>query len=153
GQVVFYAPRFGGNVVNVLSVPAPTFLNMVVGDGDVVTIGRNAPNLGGSLAGILGPISVAAAADAHVTFTVDNSGDLSTGSGRLTPGGRRGQYCSGHHLGGFAPAAIYWRLGGHSTLALRGGAADETFAMQSTAFGIPISVDGGGGSNSLDYSA
>jgi hypothetical protein len=59
----------------------------------------------------------------------------------------------GNHIEGFATNTVYWGLGANSSLALLGGAADETFASTSTAFASAISIDGGGGVNKLDYSA
>lgn len=147
GQVVFYAPGVGDSVENVRGVPAGTFLNMAVG-ADTVTLGGGP--LG--LAVLQGPVAVGGYEDAKVTMTVDNSGDFRMGSRLVTLRERQGQYDYGHHIEGFAPATISWQLAGASTLALRGSAADETFAMLSTSFGIPISIDGGGGNNALDYS-
>lgn len=146
-QVVFYAPRGGGSVENVRYVTPGTFLNMAVG-GDVVTVGTSAPNLGGSLAGIQGPISVGGYVDANVRLIVDNSGNPTTGYQGVSLSRRQGPYDYGSHIVGFAPATIYWNFGGASTVDLRGGAADEFFSV---ANGLPdqISIDGGGGSNLL----
>src|SRR5262249_1875986 len=54
---------------------------------------------------------------------------------------------------GLAPAVISWDLGAGSAVAIRGGAAAETFALTSSAFVSRLSIDGGGGVNTLDYSA
>src|SRR5262249_50232577 len=79
-QVIFYTPYVGESTVNVRGVPPSTILNLAAGDGDVVTLGSSAPNLGGSLAGILGPVVVGSYAKpdgtlSDVTLIADNSGN------------------------------------------------------------------------------
>ena len=153
-QVIFYSPSVGGNTTNVQSLPASVFLNMGVGNGDQVTLGSNAPNLGGTLANILGPVAVASYSPADaVTLVLDDSGNagLTPKSVRLTL--PTSPTDLGNHIEGFAPSTVYWRLGANSSIALLGGAADETFALTSTAFAPAIRIDGGGGVNTLDYSA
>src|SRR5262249_12080197 len=51
------------------------------------------------------------------------------------------------------PASIAWRLTPVSSVRILGGPADETFVMQSFLADTPLSIDGGGGVNTLDYSA
>src|SRR5205807_542773 len=51
-QVILYAGA-GADHVNVTSVSAATFESLVVGTGDILTIGSKAPALGGNLANIL----------------------------------------------------------------------------------------------------
>ncbi len=154
-QVIFFSPLVGGNTTNVQSSPAGVFLNMAVADGDHVTLGSNAPNLGGTLANIKGPVNVASYApvDTAVTLVLDDSGnaDLTPKNVRLTPPVSPTDL--GNHIEGFAPKTVFWKLGANSSIALLGGAADETFALTSTAFAPAISIDGGGGVNTLDYSA
>ena len=65
--------------MNVQGVLAPTFLNMAAGDGHV-DARNSAPNLGGSLEAISGPVWVGSYAKpggtlADVTLIVDNSAD------------------------------------------------------------------------------
>jgi hypothetical protein len=153
GQVIFYTPIAGGSTVNVQSLTAPTYLNMAVGEGDAVNLGSQAPNPGGSLSGILGPVNVGAYAGAgNVTLTIDHSGDANTAPRQA----RLGTYDSPldyyEYLEGLSPAGIYWDLGPASQVAIQGGAADETFALKSSTFQTPISIDGGPGVNTLDYS-
>jgi hypothetical protein len=151
-QVIFYLPLVGGSAVNVTGVPAQTFLNMAV-SGDAVTLGSLAPNLGGTLADIKGPVAVGSYSPDNATALVlDDSGnaDRTPKTVSLTPPVVDFDY--GNHVEGFAPASVYWSLGANASVALRGGAADESFALTSTSFAAAISIDGGGGVNTLDYS-
>ena len=148
-QVVFYTPSVGGNTVNVQGVIAPTFLNMGVGNGDNVTIGSNAPNLNGTLAEILGPISVGGYAQpdgslADVNLMVDNSANLATGYQGVSLIRKQGPLDYGHQIFNFGPTSIYWNLSDESTVDLRGGAADEFFTV-ANGLDAAISIDGGAG--------
>jgi hypothetical protein len=149
-QVVFYTPHVGGNSVNVRSSPAPTVLNMAVGAGDDVTLGSNAPNLNGSMAGIQGPIVVGAYANAgDITLIADNSGDATPRAAELFASPSSHAYYEA--LEDFGPAGIYWNLGTSSNVSIRGGTAADTFAIRNTEFVTPIHIDGGAGVNTLDY--
>jgi hypothetical protein len=151
-EVVFYLPLVGGSTINIKGVPAQTFLNMAV-SSDTVTLGSIAPNLGGTLANIMGPVAVASySPDDMVSLVLDDSGnaDVTPKNVLFTP--RNGPYDYGDHIEGFAPNAVYWNLGANASIALRGGAADESFALVSTTSAAAISIDGGGGINTLDYS-
>lgn len=146
-QIIFYAPRVGGNVENVRSVTPGTALGLVVGS-DTVTIGTSVPNLGRSLAGIQGPVVVGGYADSNVRLIVDNSGNQTTGYQGVSLSRRQGQYDPGNRIHGFAPAEILWNFSGASTVELRGGAADEVFTVQNGLLN-QISIDGGTGSSIL----
>ncbi len=154
-QVIFYTPFVGGNTTNVQSLPASVFLNMGAGNGDDVTLGSLAPNLVGTLANIKGSVNVSSYGPdgTAVTLVLDDSGnaDMTPKNVRLTPPVSPTDL--GNHIEGFAPNTVYWRLGTNSSIALLGGAADESFALTSTNFAPAISIDGGGGVNALDYSA
>src|SRR5262249_2199556 len=56
--VILYSAIVGGNQINVLSVAQGVGINVGAADADVVTIGSLAPNLGGTLANINGPVLV-----------------------------------------------------------------------------------------------
>jgi hypothetical protein len=164
-QVIFYAPYVGGNTVNVQGVPAGTILNMAVGNGDAVNLGAptaptclcvDAPLPERTLAGILGPVQVGSYANpdgtlAAVSLTIDDSGNTDPTPRRAELSVSPAPLNYYEALTGLAPAPIYWNLGPSSSVAIRGGAADATFALLSTAFVTPISIDGGGGINTLDY--
>lgn len=152
-EVIFADPLVGGSTLNIKGVPAQMVLIPVVANGDAVRLGSLAPNLGGTLANILGPVFIDAySPDNVVTLVLDDSGnaDLTPKNVTITPADGP---TDGDHVVGFAPSTIYWRnLGSNASVSLLGGAADETFAMTSTAFAPAISIDGGGGVNTLDYS-
>lgn len=152
-QVIFYTPYVGHNTVDIRGIPAGASLNMASGHRDLVRLGSNAPNLGGTLDGIRGPVQVGGYGRSDgsrepATLIVDNSGNTD-----LTP--RRAElYTSpGTHLVGLAPAPIFWHVGSDSSVSILGGAASETFAFRDTNFIGAIFIHGGGGVNTLDYSA
>jgi hypothetical protein len=156
-QVVFYTPIVGGNTVNVTSGPTTTWLNLGAANGDVVTLGDNSPLVAAGVSGLLGPVSVSSYADpegslAGLRLIIDNSGsgDPTPRQATLSTSPVPNQYYEA--LEGFEPAGIYWNLGPDSSVAIRGGAANETFVLETTSFVTPISIDGGGGINTLDYS-
>src|SRR5262249_60853889 len=67
---------------------------------------------------------------------------------------RQGGSRYGHHCGGLAPGGtLYDHLGRGSPVTVRGGAGNETFALQYVSPDIAPRIDGGGGVNTLDYSA
>ncbi len=153
GQVIFYAPLVGGNVVNIQGTAAQMSLGLAVGDGDVVTLGSAAPNLDGTMDNFKSYVSVGNYTyQDQVTLVLDDSGNQAAGAKQIalvesdTPLDHY-EYATG--LG----AGVYWALGTDANVQIRTGATDDTFAMQNITFGTPISIDAGGGVNSLDYSA
>jgi hypothetical protein len=152
-EVVLYSGA-ASNAYNVQSVAPGVFVNIVAGAGDAIVVGSQAPNLGGTLANIMGPVRVLSySPDDPVSLVLDDSGnaDLTPKNVRLTPPDSPIDY--GNHIEGFAPSTVYWNLGANASVSLRGGAANESFALPSTSFASAISIDGGGGVNTLDYSA
>jgi hypothetical protein len=139
------------NAVNVLSVPAHVYLNLAPSGRDRVTVGSKAPNLGGSLAGIKGPVTVVGTQ--QTTLTLDNSGDTGTTPRRVTLGPSTTPYSPGNQIVGLTGDLIYWNLDTTSSLTILGGAANETYAVAGTSFLPAIHIDGGGGVNTLDYSS
>jgi hypothetical protein len=150
-QIVFYAALVGDNDINVRSVPSGVFLNMVFAPGDDVTVGSVAPGLGGSLADVRGPLAFTGYGDIDVVL--DDSGNLATGPKRVTMTPRSGVYSYGNLIEGLTGSSIQWRLDEQSSMDIRGGAADETYALASSSLPAAIRIDGGGGVNTLDYSA
>src|SRR5205807_2015344 len=132
-------------------VPANEFLNMALDNRDQVTVGSTAPTLGGSLVNVKGPIALAGGGDG-VNVILDDSGDASLTPKRVTFTAANSPYDGGNHISGLGPNDIAWRLNEKSSLSVRGGAADETFAIAGANFSTNIRIDGGGGVNTLDYS-
>ncbi|MFO0844823.1 MAG: LamG-like jellyroll fold domain-containing protein [Gemmataceae bacterium] len=151
-QIIFSTARAGGNTVNVRSVPSNIYLNMVVAQGDKVTFGSLAPALGGSLAGIRGPVSLQGAGSNQVVF--DDSGNLDRAPKRISFSRQfSGPVTTYNYIEGLTGSGVSWNMYGESSITVRGGAADETFAFASTSWPAAIRIDGGGGTNTLDYSA
>lgn len=151
-QIIFYASRVGNNTINVQSVPANIYMNMVFAPGDKATFGSLAPGLGGSLAGIRGAVSIQGFGGTDVVF--DDSGNLDTTPRRVTFTRQfSGPITTYNYIEGLTGAGIAWNFYGESSITIHGGAADETFAFASTSWPATIRIDGGGGTNTLDYSA
>jgi hypothetical protein len=149
--VLFYMPVVGGNTAEVLSVPAPTGLGIVAAGGDVVTLG--APTgFGRTLVDIRGAVSVYGPSQSVVSLVVDDSGNTDTTPRSIEITTATGNYAPGTTLVGLTPPAIYWNLSTASSVAIRGGAGDKTFALTGNPSVAAVSIDGGGGINTLDYS-
>jgi hypothetical protein len=67
----------------------------------------------------------------------------------LTP--RAGINSYGNLIQGLTGSSISWRLDERSSISIRGGAGDETFAIASSSLPSAIRIDGGAGINTLDY--
>jgi hypothetical protein len=149
-----YIPGLAGNVVNILSSPAQTFLNMVVGNGDQVTIGSRAPDLGGTLAGLLGGLAVRSYQnDDAVTLLLDDAGNSALTPRTVTIAPPTSPSYPLSSVSGLAASRIDFLFNAVSQVGLRGGAANETFVLKPGLPDVKLSIDGGGGSNGLDYSA
>jgi hypothetical protein len=155
--VLLYMPGVGGNTADVLSVPVPTGLGIVAAAGDVVTLG--APTGFGSddtpasrtLADIRGSVSVYGPSQSVVRLVVDDSGNTDTTPRNIEITPAIAAYAPGTTLVGLTPPAIYWNLSDASSVAIRGGAGDKTFALTRNPSVAALSIDGGGGVNTLDY--
>jgi hypothetical protein len=156
-QMVVYVPKVGGNQLNVKSVAPGVFMNLTVSAGDQAVVGSLAPSLGGTTAAVLGTVAFTdEVAGVTSAVTVDDSGDTSTAARRVTvapPPDPNNIDSSVIGLSGAAGLGVYWHLNPGSSVALRGGAGAETFALQGALPDVALSIDAGGGSNTLDYSA
>jgi len=126
---------------------------MYVANGDRVTIGSMAPGLGGTLANILAHVVVASysyTSNDAVTLVLDDSGNIDTMAKHIT---FSTDADSNITLVGLAPSPISWRLALGSSVTVRGGAANAIFSMQSFVAATPLTIVGGAGSNTLDYSS
>jgi Ca2+-binding RTX toxin-like protein len=110
--------------------------------------------LGGSLAPILGQVEVhsdAIATFGQVKLLVDGSLDTTARQATFI------QDANGIGVYGLSGAPTYgiswYDLGAGSSATLRGGLGDDTFKLQPFLSGTPLTIDGGGGGNTLDYSA
>jgi hypothetical protein len=142
----------GNNTINVLSAPAGEFLNLGPSGRDKITVGNKAPGLGGTLANIRGSIAVGGGGH-QIALTLDDSGDTSTTPRTVTLNNTNGVNSYGNHIDGLTVNPIYWNMDETSSITILGGAGNKTFTIAGSAFLPAIRVDGGGGINTLDYSA
>jgi hypothetical protein len=158
-QVILFEPSVGGNQTNVQSVAAGTLCNVLDYNGDHMVVGSLAPNLGGNLKGILGPVEVHsrdpnADPNDQVSLVIDDSGNTDTTPQTITfsKNVATNPYI---YMDGLEPAttSIVWWLTPASSVTLLGGAANKTFVMQPFVSATPLTIKAGGGSNTLDYSA
>jgi Ca2+-binding RTX toxin-like protein len=143
-QVILYTGS-GVDHVNVKSVSASTFESLVLGMGDILTIGSNAPALHGDLDNILGPVRAEGYAGQTSTVIVDDSGDGSAHANVVLD--TAGIY--GNVLTGLAPAPIYLQLDPAAPVQIKSGAGDDTFTLGNLPAGLNFTIDGGSGQNTL----
>jgi hypothetical protein len=151
-EMILFASQAGGNTVNVLSNAAGNFAELVVANGDQVTIGSAAPALGGTLAGFHGGVRVSAPAGSAVTVTVDDSGNASPTARDVTF--RQDVY--GTNVFGLADdpdAYVIYKLDAAAAVTVRGGAGNTTYHLQDFLAAVPLTLNAGGGTNTVDYSA
>ncbi len=135
----------GADQVNVRSVAAGMFAPIVLGTGSTLIMGSLAPRRsGGSLAGILGTVRAQSYSGQTPSVIIDDSGDLVS-----HPQASFQTDAYGYTLTGLSPATIYFQLAPASSVKIRSGAGNDTFTVADALPGSRISVDGGGGNNTL----
>jgi hypothetical protein len=147
-----FEPAVGGNKTYIQSI-GPAAVKTINSDGDQVIVGSLAPNTGGSLQGIRQTVEVVTNdPNASISLLIDDSADPDT-----TPRQVFFTKDSENQINvlGLAPLSnvIAWNLTPTSSVKILGGPADETFFIQPVLSETPLSIDGGGGTNTLDYSA
>jgi hypothetical protein len=147
-QLILAAPQVGGNSVNVQSLPSSLFLNMVVSDGDAVTLSSSAPGSGGTIASIAGPIVVSSyGVDDSVTLTVDDSGNSTTARNvAIAPYEPSGPWGL---ITGLTGSSLLFRDYANWKVNVRGGQLDDKFVMSGDPLTADISIDGGNGNDAL----
>ncbi|HTK75270.1 MAG TPA: LamG domain-containing protein, partial [Gemmataceae bacterium] len=147
-----FEPTVGGNSTSIQGVAAGSLVKTINSDRDQVVIGSRAPNTGGSLQGILDTVEVTTNdPNARVSLLVDDSADTDMTARHVTfTKDSENQI----NMVGLAPLsnAIAWNLTPTSSVRVLGGPADETFFVRPILSETPLSIDGGGGVNALDYS-
>jgi Ca2+-binding RTX toxin-like protein len=153
-QFVVAISELGSNdAMNVLSTAAGTYTVVATGGGDTVTVGNPLPSQPGrrTLAGIQGFLRVQSVGSDHVAL--DDSGDPSGRQVSLSYDGNNNDWSYGETVHGLAPADILLPEGADTGVLLRGGTGNNSFALQNAPGGMKVFIDGGSGSNWLDYSA
>ncbi len=145
-----FAGIIRGNLINVLSTHLGTATTVNGGIGnDTINVGNSANRLDD----IQGPLTVNGQAGT-ATLTINDSGDA---TGRQATFNNDGFDYGVSGLAGpvGAPTRIYWEVSTNATLnvQVRGGSGNDTFRLQSVPPSIRLAIDGGGGTNALDYSA
>jgi Ca2+-binding RTX toxin-like protein len=149
----------GGNTFNVLGTAASTSVDIDSGAGndavnvrasagslaingdsgnDVVTLGSQAPSLGGTLTNISGTVNVSNSNTGHTALVLDDSGDTVGRAVSISP----------NAVTGLAPGAIDYVPGQVSSLQVNGGSGNDAFTIAGLP-AIPVAVNGGGGANTL----
>jgi hypothetical protein len=150
-QVILYTGAYQTAVdhVNVTSVSAGTFEPLALGTGDILTVGSNAPGLGGNLNSILGSVRAQNYAGQTATVIVDDSGDTAAHPNVVLD--TAGIY--GNILTGLAPAPMYLQLDPAAPTTIKGGSGNNVVTIQAPQPTSALTLDGGSGTNTLISSA
>jgi hypothetical protein len=145
----------GSNAVNVQSEAAGTVELIVMGGGGAVTVGSRAPATGGSLSRIVGDVSVRSTPSQAVQVTLDDSGNTTTGARTVSLGSDPtfGYLVSGLGNGSSGRGRFGLSLNAASSVSILSGSQDDTFHFQDFVNAPALTIYGGGGTNTLDYSA
>jgi hypothetical protein len=140
-EVIFVPANVGGNTINVQSVAAGVLANLDAATGDTVTIGVNQ-----SLASVLGSVVVNNAAN----VVIDDSADPTSPGGPIT---FTNDASYGFGISGLVPTVTYLNAAPNTTInaSLLLGAGDKTINVQAPPQGVTLTLDGGSGTNTLDY--
>jgi len=113
---VLFTSEVGGSAVNLSSTgPGALLTHVVANTGDVVTVGSQAPALGGSLSQMGEMILQTIGSAQSATFILDDSGD---------PNAETASYYNDGYAPGFSglsPSRIYFNVGSGSNVQVRGG--------------------------------
>jgi hypothetical protein len=144
--VILDTNQAGNNAVNIRSV-APGVGIVVSGESaDVVTVGSQAPNQGGSLATIQGAVSVYDPYGA--SLVVDDSADMMGRNATLDPPPPNDPNNTATILTGLTPpgTSINWQLGNGSPVTILGGGGNS-FVVHGALPNIVLTITGGAGND------
>jgi hypothetical protein len=150
-EVVLFLSTAGGSQVNVLSIGTPFLTAVQAGTGDTVTVGSQAPNLGGTLAGIQGTLRVQSPPGTTPHVILDDSGD--TTARHATFQNLPFNPITIYGVSGLGPLPIYLQMDSSASVQVLGGSGNDTFSLTNTPGTPTLALDGGGGTNTLDYSS
>lgn len=148
-QLIPTTARNGGNQVSVRDIPAEMRADLFVADNDAVTVGRPTPMGGGFIGGTMNPIQglVTVAGGKNVSLVLDDVAALSGRNATLHTADGDGA----ESITGMGPGVVRWTLDETSSVDIRGGRFNDNFAVDGV-FKPSIRIDGGPGTNTLDYS-
>jgi hypothetical protein len=140
--------------VNIVSVAPALLETIVAGTGDTVTVGSQAPALGGTLANIVGDVGVEAyVGQSPPNVVIDDSGDTATGPRTVDLHSLSYAYeIDGLGNGSNGRGRIFLTVTPTTPVSIDAGAADDTFHFEDFTMAPALTINGGGGSNTLDYS-
>jgi hypothetical protein len=139
----------GADAVNVLSVGAGTSTVVAASGGTTVTVGTPTAGGGHTLQNILSSLLVSPTYNGGPTVLLDDSGNSST-TARTVTFDNRDLY--GYRIHNLAPGDLFLRGGTGSSVTVKGDGGNQTFAFEDLPPNIPMALDGGSGTNTLDYS-
>jgi hypothetical protein len=139
----------GADAVNVESVGAGVSTVVAGTTANTVIVGTPTAGGGHTLQNILCSLLVAPTSSGGPTVLIDDSGNPSTAA-RTVTFDNKDPY--GYRIHNLAPGDLYLRGGTGSSVTVKGDGGNETFAFQDLPPNIPMALDGGGGTNTLDYS-
>jgi hypothetical protein len=143
-DVLYTSERFGAAVNVQSNGDLSTYI--AAGPGDVVTIGSQAPGLGGTLDSIRGYVILSSyRTGALPSVVIDDSGDA---TGRSMTLSAYPQYYD-YQLSGLPNGQILFGLDPATPISILGGLGDDTFSVTSPVSYTGITIDGGQGMNTL----
>ena len=153
-QMILYTSQTAADTVTVESVATDVFTPIALGIGDKITLGEPVPvSAGGgrTLQNIRGSVRPQSYGNGPLSVVVDDSGDKIARQATFTYDPNR--IGSEHILSGMSPAPIWFELDAASSLLVLGGKGDDSFRLPTLLPPVRVTLDGGGGVNTLDYSA
>jgi hypothetical protein len=146
---ILYTSDLASAAINVQSNAPGVGTYIVAGPGDQVTLGSQAPALGGTLANIEGTIILSPAGPGPLpSVTLDDSGDTAD-----HPQAVISAYPApyDYEVNGLAPAPIVLGLHPATPVNILGGKGNDAFTVAGSIATTGITIDGGGGTNSLTF--
>jgi hypothetical protein len=140
------------NTVAVTGTAANASTIVLVRSTDTVILGAPLGNGTHTMQTFLGEFRVQSLSTDSPSVVVDDSGNPSTTPRTVTFGRDPNDGSPIYYIEGLAPAPIYLQTGNGASVAVFGDNADETYKIDALPPGVAVSINGEGGSNTLDYS-
>jgi hypothetical protein len=146
-------PRAGGNTINVQSQAANLWTIIAAGTGDTVNVGQN-----GSMANVLGDLRIQSALGQKPTVNLDDSGDSSPRTIDLASDTPYTYLVTGLlPQSTFGRGRVWLQLDPAAPVTIKTGAGatptNDVFRVHDLTNAPALTLDGGNGSNTLDFSS